>query len=70
MNQNEGYFQRIRPSDELEHFDFERFFSRLSKLGYSGNFILQTARAEQGSDVTCIALYLDLACQWIKKYAI
>ena len=50
--------------------NFEKFFSRLSKLGYSGNFILQTARAEQGSDVTCIALYLDLACQWIKKYAI
>lgn len=37
--------------------DFDKVFSGLEKLGYSGNYILQTARAEDGEHSTTLSRY-------------
>lgn len=45
--------------------DFELVFSELKNSNYSGNFILQTARAGDGDHATAIAKYRDMVLGWI-----
>ena len=47
--------------------DFEAVFSELKKVKYSGNYILQTARAEDGGHVAAIAKYRDMVLGWISE---
>lgn len=44
--------------------DFPAVFSALRKAGYTGNFILQTARADDGDHAGAIARYRDMALAW------
>ena len=44
--------------------DFSAVFSALRKISYDGNFILQTARADDGDHVGAIASYRDMTMGW------
>lgn len=44
--------------------DFPAVFDELAKAGYSGNFILQTARAETGDHAGVLTLYRDMTSAW------
>ncbi|MFC5299813.1 sugar phosphate isomerase/epimerase family protein [Azospira restricta] len=44
--------------------DFPTVFSALRKAGYAGNFILQTARADDGDHAGAIARYRDMTLAW------
>ena len=46
--------------------DFSRAFSALSNVGYSGDFILQTARAVDGEHVKVLKEYRLMAEDWVK----
>jgi len=48
--------------------DFEAVFEALAHLNYSGNFILQTARATNGDHAGVLARYRDLTQAWIVGY--
>ena len=48
--------------------DFESVFSNLFKCGYSGNYILQTARDPAGKHSQVINDYLNKTCKWIADY--
>lgn len=45
--------------------DFEVVFSELKKATFSGNYILQTARAGDGDHAAAIATYCDMVLSWI-----
>ncbi len=47
--------------------DFELVFSELKKINYSGNYILQTARAADGDHEVAIAKYRDMVQNWIAE---
>jgi len=47
--------------------DFEFVFSELSKAKYSGNYILQTARAADGDHAAAIAKYRDMVLDWVAE---
>ena len=49
--------------------DFETVFSALLKLCYSGNFILQTARASDDDHLGAIRRYLDFTLQFLTRKA-
>lgn len=49
--------------------DFATVFSELSRVGYEGNFILQTARAEDGDHAGAISRYCDMIYRWQEKHA-
>lgn len=44
--------------------DFSLVFSELKKIGYDGNFILQTARATDEDHVGAISKYRDMVVEW------
>jgi L-ribulose-5-phosphate 3-epimerase len=44
--------------------NFHLVFSALKRIGYSGNFILQTARAKDGDHLGVISLYRDMTTFW------
>lgn len=44
--------------------DFPAVFHALHKAGYAGNFILQTARADDGDHAGAIARYRDMTHAW------
>ncbi|WP_337157121.1 sugar phosphate isomerase/epimerase family protein [Pseudomonas putida] len=44
--------------------DFPEVFGALRTLGYAGNFILQTARADDGDHAGAIARYRDMTRAW------
>lgn len=44
--------------------DFPEVFAALRAVGYTGNFILQTARAEDGDHAGAIARYSDMTQAW------
>lgn len=46
--------------------DFERVFASLTSVGYSGLFILQTARAEDGDHALALGRYRDKVIAWIE----
>lgn len=48
--------------------DFDDVFGALAKNGYNGNYILQTARANDGNHSRVLSRYRDMALDWIKKY--
>jgi L-ribulose-5-phosphate 3-epimerase len=48
--------------------DFEQVFSLLGQIEYSGNFILQTARAINNDHVKFLCIYKDMTLKWMKKY--
>ena len=49
--------------------DFETIFSALAQVGYSGNYILQTARAADGDHAGALGRYRDMAVAWLERYA-
>jgi hexulose-6-phosphate isomerase len=44
--------------------DFPAAFAALRKAGYAGNFILQTARADDGDHAGALARYRDMTLSW------
>jgi L-ribulose-5-phosphate 3-epimerase len=48
--------------------DFEAVFSALARARYSGNYILQTARASDGDHAGALRRYRDMATAWIVRH--
>jgi len=48
--------------------DFDAVFSALARRGYSGNYILQTARAIDGEHTKVLCEYRNMASGWITHY--
>jgi hexulose-6-phosphate isomerase len=48
--------------------DFETVFVALAKAGYRGNYILQTARAQDGDHTGALCRYRDMAIDWIARH--
>lgn len=46
--------------------DFDSVFSALGQAGYQGNYILQTARAQNGDHAEALSCYKDMAVNWIE----
>ena len=44
---------------------FAKIFKQLAMIGYSGNFILQTARADNGDHSGVLSLYKAMVEEWI-----
>jgi L-ribulose-5-phosphate 3-epimerase len=49
--------------------DLETVFAMLARVGYGGNFILQTARATDGDHAGVLCRYRDMAVAWLNRYA-
>jgi L-ribulose-5-phosphate 3-epimerase len=50
--------------------DFDAVFSALAQQNYQGNFILQTARADEGNHAEVLLSYRDMTQQWIQQYGL
>jgi len=48
--------------------DFSRVFRSLSKIGYNGNYILQTARATDANHARVLENYQKMTLFWIEQY--
>jgi L-ribulose-5-phosphate 3-epimerase len=48
--------------------DFETVFAALAKAGFRGNYILQTARAQDGDHAGALCRYRDMAANWIARH--
>lgn len=48
--------------------DFETVFAALARAGYRGNYILQTARAQDGDHAGALCRYRDMALDWIERH--
>ena len=48
--------------------DFEKVFSALGRAGYNGNYILQTARAQDGDHAGALSIYQDMVMKWIARH--
>lgn len=48
--------------------DFETVFTELARTGYSGNYILQTARAKDDNHAGVLCRYRDMVTDWIEQY--
>jgi L-ribulose-5-phosphate 3-epimerase len=48
--------------------DFDAVFKALAKIGYRGNYILQTARALDGDHAGALCRYRDMAREWIERH--
>ncbi len=46
--------------------DFDAVFSNLKQVGYTGNYILQTARATDNDHAGLLCRYRDMTINWIK----
>jgi hexulose-6-phosphate isomerase len=49
--------------------NFDAVFAALAQINYSGNFIMQTARAADGNHAHSLSRYRDLTIDWLKRYA-
>ena len=49
--------------------NFSSVFSELAKVKYRGNYILQTARAADGSHANALSMYRDMSLNWIESHA-
>ncbi|MBA2686655.1 MAG: sugar phosphate isomerase/epimerase [Gemmatimonadaceae bacterium] len=47
--------------------DFPRAFSALARAGYSGNYILQTARAADENHDSVLCMYRDMTFDWVTE---
>lgn len=47
--------------------DFVTVFAALGRVGYKGNYILQTARAADGDHARALVLYRDMAVDWLGR---
>lgn len=47
--------------------DFEKVFSLLNHIGYSGNLILQTARSAENDHVKSLCEYRSMVLKWLKQ---
>ena len=47
--------------------DFCSVFRELSQIDYQGNYILQTARADDENHAEVLARYRDMTCEWIQQ---
>jgi L-ribulose-5-phosphate 3-epimerase len=50
--------------------DFEAVFKELAVIRYRGNFILQTARADDNDHSTLLGQYHELVAGWIEKFGL
>jgi hexulose-6-phosphate isomerase len=50
--------------------DFEAVYTGLSDLGYSGNFILQTARDPGGRHLSSLVRFRDMTVDWMKHHGL
>lgn len=48
--------------------DFGSVFSALGKIGYAGNYILQTARAKDADHAGVLCRYRDMSVEWMNTY--
>ena len=48
--------------------DFKTVFADLTRVGYRGNYILQTARAGDGEHAAVLCCYRDMVVNWIEQY--
>jgi L-ribulose-5-phosphate 3-epimerase len=48
--------------------DFDSVFAALARVGYAGNYILQTARAGDGEHAQALCRYRDMAISWIERH--
>ena len=48
--------------------NFDSVFEELGRIRYQGNFILQTARAEDDDHATPLARYRDMTSGWIEQF--
>lgn len=48
--------------------DFAAVFAALARAHYKGNYILQTARAQDGNHAGVLRSYRDMAVNWIKTH--
>jgi hexulose-6-phosphate isomerase len=49
--------------------DFEAVFAALARVGYTGNYILQTARAANGDHTGVLCRYRDMTVDWLTRHA-
>jgi len=49
--------------------DFQKVFMLLAKQGYAGNFIMQTARAEDDDHAGALLRYMQLINSWVSESA-
>ncbi len=50
--------------------DFDTVFGHLARLGYRGNFILQTARSASGDHVGALCRYREMTMSWIDRHGV
>ena len=50
--------------------DFDAVFGALAQIKYQGNFILQTARADEGNHAEVLGSYRDMTQQWLQKFGL
>jgi L-ribulose-5-phosphate 3-epimerase len=48
--------------------DFDAAFAALGRIGFRGNYILQTARAEDGDHAFVLSRYRDMTVEWMTRY--
>lgn len=49
---------------------FEVVFAELARIGYQGNFILQTARATDDSHLQTLCCYRDMTQKWMSQFGL
>lgn len=49
--------------------DFETVFAALGRIGYAGNYILQTARATGSDHAGMLCRYRDMTLDWLTRHA-
>jgi L-ribulose-5-phosphate 3-epimerase len=54
---------------ETGHADFKKVFTFLTAVGYTGNYILQTARASDGDHTGVLCRYHTMVTDWLKRNA-
>ena len=48
--------------------DFDAVFGALARVRYNGNYVLQTARAQDGNHAGVLCTYRDMAVNWIQTH--
>jgi len=48
--------------------EFEKVFCNLHRLAYSGNYVMQTARADDGDHVGALRRYHEMIKNWVERY--